>query len=99
MDLQSKLLSRGDLPDLPWEPGTFSSDRDLLLPDDRDLLHGRWVPLTWTGEGGVAEDPSEESSRDSDLGIDFADPELREPEPRNIQSYGEFSLYLISWAW
>ena len=54
--------------------------------------------MTWTGDVGVAEDPIEESSRDSDLGIDFADPELREPEPRNIQSYGEFSLYL-SWAW
>ena len=47
VDLQSKLLSRGDFPDLPWLPATFSSDRDLL-PEDRvllltdlDLLQGR----------------------------------------------------------
>ena len=42
--------------------------------------------MTWTGDGGVAEDPIEESSRDSDLGMDLADPELMDPVPRNIQS-------------
>ena len=47
VDLQSKLLSRGDFPDLAWLPATFSSDRDLLPDDlelplpDFDLLHGR----------------------------------------------------------
>ena len=74
--------------------GSFSSERDLLLPEDLELgretglalLHGRWVPLTWTGEVGVAEDPTEESSRDSDLCTDLAEPELRDPEPRNIKS-------------
>ena len=48
------------------------------------MLQGRWVPFTWTGEVGVAEDPTEESRRDSDLLTDRAEPELREPEPRNI---------------
>ena len=49
------------------------------------LLQGRWVPLTWTGDVGVAEEPTEESSRDSDRWMDLADPELREPEPKNIR--------------
>ena len=96
-DLQSKLLSRGDFPVLPWPPpGTFSSDRDLLLPEDLELalLQGRWVPFTWTGEVGVAEDPIEESRRDSDLWMDLAEPELMEPVPGNIQSINVWFLYL-----
>ena len=87
----------GDFPVLPWPPpGTFSSDLDLLLPEDLELalLQGRWVPFTWTGEVGVAEDPIEESRRDSDLWIDLADPELMEPEPGNIPSINVCFLYL-----
>ena len=51
------------------------------------------MPLTCTGDVGLPPapdpeperpEPTEESSLDSDLGIERADPELIEPEPESI---------------
>ena len=84
----------------------LSSDRDLLPPEDRkllfreDLLQGTWVPLTWTGEVGLppdSPDPTEESSLDSDLGTDLADPELMDPEPAMKKHEIEFQYYVSAW--
>ena len=57
------------------------------------MLQGTCVPLTWTGDVGLPPapdpepdrpEPTEESSLDSDLGTERADPELIEPEPENV---------------
>ena len=42
--------------------------------------------MTWTGDWlpPLTPEPTEESSRDSDLGTDRAEPELMEPEPVKI---------------
>ena len=58
--------------------------------------------MTWTGDVGLPPapadpeperpEPTEESSLDSDLGTERADPELIEPEPENILVMNEIEL-------